>query len=435
MRVPIYLTLLLLISLAVFGWRNHLLTRELLDKQEKLVSRAQADGWLVDQRAPDGLVKPHRNRRPDSMEIANEAATALVSYARELPFPDDFPADMKRSRILVESERIQSLSGKQLKVVIRELRAATDIEDGVRASLLVFTLERLSKSHPQDALEISITVKAPSYRGDFASEIMGTWAEVDSARAKEWLDANLEVITEEQKAGFERALIAGAVIGDPLLALKWFSESGSDSGVSGLIARRDLSPEQRHAFLTALRSWRKTSEKEAIAPDDHAAVLSNLVFGRNDSGDLSLTNVMEFWKNIRLDAEEISALSRIHIASRINPEECVEFYKWIGRNLPEEAAARWQSTLFYNPSTSQRIAEWLENEKGQTVKSRDSDGDPLEGDEPDDTYPVAKAVPGKAGFVFSPYNNRIVDVRGLSSGTMVQDPSMAPGEKITFQVP
>ncbi|QTN33158.1 hypothetical protein HZ994_12825 [Akkermansiaceae bacterium] len=433
MRVPIYLTPLLLISLAVIGWRNHLHTRELRDQQEKLVSRARADGWMVDQRAPGVAVKPARNRRPDPMAIANEAATALVSYARELPFPDDYPADLKRRRILLESERVQSLSGKQLKVVIEELRAATEIEDGVRASLLVFTLERLSKSHPQDALEISIAVKAQSYRGDFAAEIMETWAELDSARAKGWLDANLEVITEEQKAGFERALIAGAVIGDPSLALKWFSDSGS--GVSGLIARRDLTPEQRQAFLTALRSWRKTSAGEAFAPDDHAAVLSNLVFGRNDSGDLSLKNVMEFWNNVRLDAEEISALSRIHIASRVNPEECVEFYKWIGRNLPEEAAARWQSTLLYNPSTSQRIQEWLESEKAETVKSRHTDSDSLEVDEPDDTYPVAKAVPGKAGFVFSPYNNRIVDVRGLSSGTMVQDPSMEPGESRTFRVP
>ena len=30
--------------------------------------------------------------------------------------------------------------------------------------------------------------------------------------------------------------------------------------------------------------------------------------------------------------------------------------------------------------------------------------------------------PGKEGFVFSPYNKKVVDVRGIPSGTLVADP-------------
>lgn len=37
-------------------------------------------------------------------------------------------------------------------------------------------------------------------------------------------------------------------------------------------------------------------------------------------------------------------------------------------------------------------------------------------------YPTATAVPGKAGFVFNPYTQNIVDVKGIGSGKLVRDP-------------
>lgn len=42
--------------------------------------------------------------------------------------------------------------------------------------------------------------------------------------------------------------------------------------------------------------------------------------------------------------------------------------------------------------------------------------------------PVANRVPGKDHFIFSPYNNKIVDVAGIPSGTLVADPSFPAGE-------
>jgi hypothetical protein len=50
-------------------------------------------------------------------------------------------------------------------------------------------------------------------------------------------------------------------------------------------------------------------------------------------------------------------------------------------------------------------------------------------------YPFATAVPGKEGFVFSPYNNKVVDVRDIPKGTLVQDPTYAASEKKYFRVP
>ena len=50
-------------------------------------------------------------------------------------------------------------------------------------------------------------------------------------------------------------------------------------------------------------------------------------------------------------------------------------------------------------------------------------------------YPVASKVPSKEGFVFSPYNNKVIDVREIPSGTLVQDPTYPTAEKKYFRVP
>lgn len=50
-------------------------------------------------------------------------------------------------------------------------------------------------------------------------------------------------------------------------------------------------------------------------------------------------------------------------------------------------------------------------------------------------YPFASKVPGKDGFVFSPYNKQVVDVRDIPSGTLVQDPTYPASEKKYFRVP
>ena len=50
-------------------------------------------------------------------------------------------------------------------------------------------------------------------------------------------------------------------------------------------------------------------------------------------------------------------------------------------------------------------------------------------------YEFANKVPGKDGFVFSPYNNKVVDVRDIPKGTLVRDPTFQPSEKKYFRVP
>lgn len=49
--------------------------------------------------------------------------------------------------------------------------------------------------------------------------------------------------------------------------------------------------------------------------------------------------------------------------------------------------------------------------------------------------PVAIPVPGKDGFVFSPYNNKVIDVKGFAPGALVADPTYPMSERKFFRVP
>jgi hypothetical protein len=53
---------------------------------------------------------------------------------------------------------------------------------------------------------------------------------------------------------------------------------------------------------------------------------------------------------------------------------------------------------------------------------------------PKSKYPTAVPVPGKPGFVFNPYTNNIVDVRGIGPGRLCRDPE-DPDPNHKFRVP
>ena len=51
------------------------------------------------------------------------------------------------------------------------------------------------------------------------------------------------------------------------------------------------------------------------------------------------------------------------------------------------------------------------------------------------SIPTARPVPGKPGFVFSPFNNQPIDVTDFASGNLVADPRYPLAERKYFRVP
>lgn len=69
------------------------------------------------------------------------------------------------------------------------------------------------------------------------------------------------------------------------------------------------------------------------------------------------------------------------------------------------------------------------------VPDLDPEPEPPVGKPPAGPRPVAIPVPGKDGFVFSPYNNKVIDVKGFAPGTLVADPTYPMSERKFFRVP
>ncbi len=107
---------------------------------------------------------------------------------------------------------------------------------------------------------------------------------------------------------------------------------------------------------------------------------------------------------------------------------------------PEELEAKKKEDL-----KKKEEAEKLKREKelagdglknGEGTPDGGSGGDtPPKTDIKKKDWPFANPVPGKEGFVFSPYNNKMVDVRDIPSGTLVQDPTYPAAEQKRFRVP
>ncbi|MCX6878308.1 MAG: hypothetical protein NTW21_31520 [Verrucomicrobia bacterium] len=49
--------------------------------------------------------------------------------------------------------------------------------------------------------------------------------------------------------------------------------------------------------------------------------------------------------------------------------------------------------------------------------------------------PIARKAPGKEGFVLSPYNNKLILVRGIPSGTILPDAAFPASDNKYFRVP
>lgn len=120
--------------------------------------------------------------------------------------------------------------------------------------------------------------------------------------------------------------------------------------------------------------------------------------------------------------------------------------------MPEPEQQRVQPSQSLTSPEQQRLAQQRENLKRQADAQNSTDQrtenpvtDPgstttttntqKPANEPKRDYPFAATVPGKEGFVFSPYNNKVIDVRDMPTGTLVQDPTYPAAEKKYFRVP
>ncbi len=107
---------------------------------------------------------------------------------------------------------------------------------------------------------------------------------------------------------------------------------------------------------------------------------------------------------------------------------------------PENPQQKKETTV--TDKEQQAIEAQREKKKQEDALNKPADPGPVNNpdappptNKPKQSAPTAQPVPGKEGYVFSPFNQKIVDVREIPSGTLVADPTYPASEKKHFRVP
>jgi hypothetical protein len=105
------------------------------------------------------------------------------------------------------------------------------------------------------------------------------------------------------------------------------------------------------------------------------------------------------------------------------------------KSAPSAAASSKFSTVDTKAATTQHDPQAADQKiPDQNQRTRPSQP-PVEKVYPKPKVPDAKPVPGKQGFVFSPFNDKIIDVTGIPPGTLIADPTYPSEEQKHFRVP
>jgi len=146
-------------------------------------------------------------------------------------------------------------------------------------------------------------------------------------------------------------------------------------------------------------------------------------------------------RGIKLFDELIIAVGRSPVKNQLfTPEERVEMIAELIADMPGILVESFEGlTVEYAAKKkADDEAKKTKDELTETKSTTDNSGagaTTKPKTEKRSDYAFANKVPGKEGFVFSPYNQKVVDVRGMPSGTLVQDPTYPVAEKKFFRVP
>jgi hypothetical protein len=273
MKASIILAIVILAAGAFFGWRQEHRLTAAREVHRQVAAEVRAQGLSPDDIAAAGQPPlPAKRQRADEANreaAAKSFARELVTFALEMKELERSGAPMEgdvHARAMEVMGRFLDLSSSQIKVVIAELRASSEVDDATRREIIGFAVMMLAGEHPESALalftESSDLVDHDGMSQQVISSALGNWAERDPLGALEWIRKNAEkhpeLVTEQAKA----AVIAGAAKQDPAFALGLVGELGlKDPGnIAAGLAQAARTAEERTALLAALRGDEKHAE-------------------------------------------------------------------------------------------------------------------------------------------------------------------------------
>jgi hypothetical protein len=346
MKISFLVAALILAAASSFGWKGHARLAEARDRHGRLVAEAEAMGLSVTDSAVGGgkagQSKTKRGDGGDKAAAVKSFSVKLVAFAKEMEAMQKEgrqPDESMQKRIFEILEEMLSLDAAQLKLLVAELRGATDLNDEMRSGIIGFAIMSLANDHPAAALSLfteSKDMMKDSGRGNHViSSALSRWAQDDPLAALEWIRTNAkqrpDLVTDHAK----RAVLTGAARQDPRLAFTLIDElnlgAGGDWDAADAIGESATTPEQRKAVLLALREHMKTKggdERDAVCRETMTA----LGEGATREG---YDHAVAWLESAELDQDETRAF-----AAGLSPwqtkDDTGRWIEWMDEKLPSE---------------------------------------------------------------------------------------------------
>lgn len=318
MKASLALAFLILAAAALFGWKQQGQLAAARETRSQVMAEARSLGLAPDALLADGSAPlPSKLGRLDAADKAAAAsafAKELIAFAVEMKEAEKksggVPDPEVQTRAMEIMGRLLDFDAAQIKQVIADLRASTELDDETRTGIIAFSVMMMANDHPQAALAIfteSSDLKGmEGMMGDHVvSAALGKWAEKDPMAALEWIRENSEkhskLVTDQAKA----AVIAGAAKQDPKLAIRLLDELElKNSGqVTMSLAMSARTAEERNSLIAALREGGE--KKQEMLHSVLGAMAHQVTSGKFEDGqawldtaDLSKTEMEKFAGNI-----------------------------------------------------------------------------------------------------------------------------------------
>ena len=276
--------------------------------------------------------------REDKDVEAKLAAKDFIAYALEMKnFKESGEKmnDALRERMNDFSERMLSLDASQLKTLISEFRASTEMDDESRNGMISFAMMTLANDHPEAALALfteNQDLLGDSPRGNYIlSSSLASWTSRDPDGALEWVRKNAkthpDLITDDVKIGLVKgASTNGMALGFDLL--KELKFENPDDALYTMAWTTNTS-EKRTEFLGLLRDYSESNTDFEGA----SAVFETLADGIGKEG---FEAGSKWIADNSLSAKELNRLAT-SISNSSKSEEKGQWIEWMGANVSAQS--------------------------------------------------------------------------------------------------
>lgn len=369
MRYPIALAVIIAAAALGLGWHDARQFATVRTTHGQLVAEAAQLGLTLDPLHPDKPVRVTKREREDRAASAKRMSVEFISFAREMEAVSQSgkPMDEAMQKRMMEAmDRLMSLDAIQMKILIAEVRATTDLKDETRQGLIGFSLMTLANDHPQAALAMFIE-SSDLLKGGMGQHVISTslarWATDDPQAALEWVRKNgasyPEAVTDEAKRG----LLTGAAIQDPKLAFQLIGElgfkdaNGSNNAILNIVSAAKT-PEARTAMLAALHDHLATLTDDKARADVARMGVSALVQNVAQEG---FESASKWLATSSLTPAELAGFAESFNPSSAKSGETGQWVAWIGDTLPADKADQKINSLVSNWTRTdyQAAGQWL----------------------------------------------------------------------------